>query len=137
LHDPPPICDRLEPPDGLVELLAVLGVLDRDLLHLLRRADGPGGQQDQRVVPRHLPRGPPARPAAGPAAPPRPPPPPPPPPASRPAPRTATPSRSTRYWLSDATERCWVSVTPGASGATRNSSTSPGASPVRAGTSSR
>ena len=44
---------------------------------------------------------------------------------------TCTPSKSTRYCVSDAMVICWVRVTPGACGSTRNSD---GPSPVRAST---
>ena len=49
----------------------------------------------------------------------------------------APPASSTLYWASEAMVICWVSVTPAAAGSTRNRSTSPGASPVRASTTSR
>ena len=47
---------------------------------------------------------------------------------------TLTAASSTLYWASEAMVSCWVSVTPTAAGSTRNRSTSPGASPVRAST---
>ena len=50
---------------------------------------------------------------------------------------TRTPSRSTRYWVSELMDIFWVSVTPAAFGSTRNRSTASSASPVRARTTSR
>ncbi len=98
---------RLEGPERLVELLAVLGVLHGDLQGVLGPAHGLGRGQDDPVVHDRVP----GRPAAA---------------RRRRCGRravTRTWSRSTRYWASEAMDICWVRVTPGAAGSTRNRST--------------
>ena len=114
--------DRLEGADRLAELLAVLGVLDGDLLRVVRGRRPPTppsriSASSRTAVPRR-PAGARGPEAVG---------------GGRPARRRGRPGTGCRT----PAVSCWVSVTPAACGSTRNRSTSSSPSPVRASTSSR
>ena len=111
---------RLERTQGLVELLAVLGVLGRDLERVARpptacaASSTNAGSSTSCQVAQPLPGAP-----------------------RRSSSVTVTPENVTSYWVSEAMLICWRIVTPAEDGSTRKRSTASTASPVRARTRSR